>query len=1008
MIGETVSHYHILEKLGEGGMGVVYEAEDTHLGRRVAIKFLSDTSEGHHFRARFLREARAVSALTHPNIATVYDYGETDDGHPFIVMEKVGGQLLSELLQTSQLTMGRALEIIADVAEALAEAHARGIVHRDIKPSNVVITERGQVKVLDFGLAKQLNEEHSQAADPNARTLLATRTRSDVVVGTPLYLSPEQATGQAVDGRSDLFALGAMLYECIAGKPAFSGSSVIEIGAQVIHVHPQPPSVFNPHVPKELDRITMKALAKKPGERYQSAEEMALDLRAARASLRDHSRQTKRLSSATPAAPSSALMSLAETLRRPRLSIFGVVLTLAIGVLLIWAIIKWAQPAAHQPSKEALEWYNKGLSSLRDGAYHHAMTALTQAVEADSNFVMARVRLAEAYIELGYADRAKDELLNIGELMRDSPALPHTDALYLDAIRGVVLNDPARAVEAYSEIARNSENEPYVYVDLGRAYEKYERQDNAIEMAIENYVKASRRNPRYALANLRAGILYGRQENTAAALSAFDRAQTLYEGMGHVEGRSYVFYERGKLFINTGRMADAEAQLMRAIELANANDNFPLKINALLQLSRLAYSQGAPEQARKYAEEAVSFASERRLDDLVALGLNGLGYALFVSGSDYVEAEKNYNRARDSARRNKSQYIEALVQQNLAALYIQQLRTDEGLDQAQQALAFFQQNGYRTNAAVCYALIGRAYRRKGDYAAARRASNQNLEMAQQSGHLPQVAFANGEIAMVLSEQELYPEARTHYERSLSINKSLPYRLGIIYNSMNLGNVQWRLGNYAAARALLDEAYNLADQPKGSYKAVLSEVHLRRAEIALSERHFQIAISESEKALALAGKQDTWVAAQAKLTRGLAQAFSGAVREGKAECEEAVEMAKRGSDIALISKAILALAEVLLESGDAQGSLSAALEAKDRFASVSQHESEWRAWVIMSRAHRRQGDVAAAQDDSARATEVLSQLQQKWGPEAFDRYLTRPDIQFSHKQLGGSPVMAAGT
>jgi len=168
MIGQTVSHYRITEKLGEGGMGVVYLAEDKHLARRVAIKFLSSTD--HHYRARFIREARAVSALSHPNIATVHDYGETGEGQPFIVMEYVKGMTLSAVLDDG-LTMLRSVEIVSSIAEALGEAHEHGIVHRDIKPSNVVINERGQVKVLDFGLVKHLFEQPSSGVDLDADTL---------------------------------------------------------------------------------------------------------------------------------------------------------------------------------------------------------------------------------------------------------------------------------------------------------------------------------------------------------------------------------------------------------------------------------------------------------------------------------------------------------------------------------------------------------------------------------------------------------------------------------------------------------------------------------------------------------------------------------------------------------------------------------------------------------------------------------------------------------------------
>ncbi|MDQ3688107.1 MAG: serine/threonine protein kinase [Acidobacteriota bacterium] len=220
MIGQIVSHYRILEKLGAGGMGVVYVAEDTRLRRRVAIKFSSATPDERGFYGRFLREARAISVLSHPHIATVYDYVETADGQPFIVMELINGRNLGEMLRDNALTLQRAVEIVEETAEALAEAHRHGIIHRDIKPTNVMVNNRGTVKVLDFGLAKQLEEERHLDADMEASTIMATHTRSDAVIGTLLYLSPEQATAAPADARSDLFALGAMLYECIAGRPA--------------------------------------------------------------------------------------------------------------------------------------------------------------------------------------------------------------------------------------------------------------------------------------------------------------------------------------------------------------------------------------------------------------------------------------------------------------------------------------------------------------------------------------------------------------------------------------------------------------------------------------------------------------------------------------------------------------------------------------------------------------------------------------------------------------------
>ena len=289
MIGQTISHYRILDKLGEGGMGVVYLAEDTLLGRRVAIKFPTAASEESNFRGRFLREARSISALSHPHIATVHDYGETADGQPYIVMELVTGEDLSVLVRTGRLSLRRILEIISDVVDALAEAHAAGIVHRDIKPSNVMINERGKVKVLDFGLAKQIEcatqTGELSDAEREARTLLATGTQTGTVIGTPLYLSPEQAAGRPVDARSDIFALGALLYECISGRPPFIGSNALDICAQVLYVDPPPPSQHNARLPAELDRIALKALAKKPEARYQTAADLNADLRAVLSSL---------------------------------------------------------------------------------------------------------------------------------------------------------------------------------------------------------------------------------------------------------------------------------------------------------------------------------------------------------------------------------------------------------------------------------------------------------------------------------------------------------------------------------------------------------------------------------------------------------------------------------------------------------------------------------------------------------------------------------------------------
>ena len=214
MIGETVSHYRILGKLGGGGMGVVYEAEDVRLGRRVALKFIPDNLVGDpKSLERFEREARAASQLNHPNICTIHGI-EDNNGHPFIVMEKLEGQSVKQMIHGKPMDVDEILDIGVQVADALVASHAKGIIHRDIKPANIFVTERGDAKVLDFGLAK-LEAKDAQLSE----TLSASLSVPGSVVGTIAYMSPEQARGEPLDARTDLFSLGAVLYEMAAGKP---------------------------------------------------------------------------------------------------------------------------------------------------------------------------------------------------------------------------------------------------------------------------------------------------------------------------------------------------------------------------------------------------------------------------------------------------------------------------------------------------------------------------------------------------------------------------------------------------------------------------------------------------------------------------------------------------------------------------------------------------------------------------------------------------------------------
>jgi serine/threonine protein kinase len=295
MIGQTVSHYRIVGKLGGGGMGVVYEAEDTRLGRHVALKFIPDNlANDRKALDRFLREARAASQLNHPCICIIHDI-EDHDGHPFIVMEKLEGMSLKERLRGNPVELEEILDVGIQVADALAACHAKGIVHRDIKPANIFLTNSGQVKILDFGLAKVSRALDSSDGEPREDLTMAGE-----IFGTAVYMSPEQARGEELDARSDLFSLGAVLYQMATGKKPFSGTNVVTTMDAVLNKKPVSPLKLNPALPPELEGILGRAMEKDRGSRYENALAMKGDLQSLKRETEPSLTNSGRLKPALP------------------------------------------------------------------------------------------------------------------------------------------------------------------------------------------------------------------------------------------------------------------------------------------------------------------------------------------------------------------------------------------------------------------------------------------------------------------------------------------------------------------------------------------------------------------------------------------------------------------------------------------------------------------------------------------------------------------------------------
>ena len=366
--GQLFSHYRILSKLGGGGMGVVYDAEDTTLGRHVAVKFLPEAlADDREAMGRFVREARAASALNHPHICTIHDLGE-EAGQPFIVMELMKGQTLKERIGGKPLPIDRVVAFGEQIADGLDAAHGAGIVHRDIKPANIFITEHGEAKLLDFGLAKQAPRRAGAAADAGDEATMAPVevTSPGTTLGTVSYMSPEQARGEAVDARSDLFSFGVVLYEMATGVLPFRGQSAAETMAGILQREPVPPVRINPDVTPDLERIIAKALEKDPSLRYQHASDIRTDLRRL---LRQSG--TAPVAVAMPAAPAVPIRR-----SRRRLIVQGTVAVTLLVVLAAvgaWWLRRAPAPASSGPMRIAVLPF-ENLGAADDAYFADGMT----------------------------------------------------------------------------------------------------------------------------------------------------------------------------------------------------------------------------------------------------------------------------------------------------------------------------------------------------------------------------------------------------------------------------------------------------------------------------------------------------------------------------------------------------------------------------------------------------------------------------------------------------------
>jgi serine/threonine-protein kinase len=647
IIQETISHYRIVKKLGSGGMGEVYLAEDMKLHRPVALKvLLGEFVRDRHRLERFLREAHAASVIAHPNVAVIHEIGEADDQTPFIAMEYVEGQTLAAKIGGHPLPLPDLMDIGVEIAEALDEAHARGVVHRDLKPANIIITPRGHAKVLDFGLAKL----RQLSSDTDSDT--STRLKSDpgVVLGTVHYMSPEQALGHDVDHRSDLFSLGVVLYEMATGRQAFGGRTSTETIERIVHSQPEAIARFNYEVPQELERIIRKCLEKNPDWRYQSGRDLLIDLR----NLRRDSTSAER-------AP-------VVVRRRPWIPLSIVAAVVLIALAAVLAMRRTSNVRAPIDSLAVLPFVNSSRDPqsefLADGMTEAIINKLTELpqLKVMSRSTMFRYKgknadpqqvgreLKVSAVLAGRVRQVGDRLDIQTELVNVSDGSQLWGERYDRRVADVfaLQDDIAREISEKLRLKLTGEEQKRLgkrYTDKPEAYALYvqgrfywnKRTRASIEKALELFNQALERDPNYALAHLGVADCYAILPQYAGSpnLESQNRAKAAVARALEIDPQlAEAHATLGLIHRHLWEWQDAESEFKRAIELkpnyATAHHWYAITVRT----------------QRRYAEALAETKKAQALDPLSLIINTNLGTDLDANGRR-AEAIEQFRRTID-------------------------------------------------------------------------------------------------------------------------------------------------------------------------------------------------------------------------------------------------------------------------------------------------------------------------------------------------------------------------
>ncbi len=1031
MTGRTVSHFRILEKLGGGGMGVVFEAEDLKLGRRVAIKFLpEDIARQSHTIERFEHEARAASALNHPNICTVYeiDYFE---GQPLIAMELLEGETLNTRMHRGRLELPEILRVAIGIADALEAAHAHGIVHRDIKPANIFLTKRGVCKVLDFGLAKSIPRASNVepcAADSETHTAGFGLTTPGLTLGTVAYMSPEQARGEHLDGRTDIFSLGIVLYEMTAGQRPFRASNTIGTLAAILHEAPSPPSSLNADTPPALDRIIKTALEKDPQLRYRQASGLRDDLQ----------HLLRRLESG----------SVRYEKKRPRRRIgavlLAVLLALGFGAWLIREVrlkrgASTAAPISRSPilprrsvavlgfrnltARPDVAWLSTALSEMLSTELgigerlriitgeNVARTKIDLSLPEQamfSNDTLARIKrslgtdlvVLGSYTDLGASGGGQ---LRVDVRLQDassgetlaSVAETGTEMRLFEVVTraGSQLREKLGLADATESEAGGVRASFPASQPVARLYSEGLQRLRVFDALEARHLLAqvTAAEPRYALGHSALSRAY-----SALGFDAKSRneARQAFELSANLSREDRLAVE--------SRYWEAERDWIKALQVSKSLWTlFPDNLDYGLRLAQVQIQAGKGKDALSTTKALFGLRAPSRDDPRIDLAEASAYSSLGDYGNTLRSVQEAVRKSKDAGLlRARARALEGWVLGRMG-------RLDQAQRPLEEAQTLYAAADDRQGIASALQSLGGVLVEKGDFTKATEVFQQGLTIYREIGDRGGTATAFNNVANALFAAGDLPRARASYEKSLQVFREIDSKAGIAGALGNIANVLDAEGELAQARKMQGQAlaaFREVGDARGASSTLgnIGNLLFELGELTESRRAQEEALRERQKLQYNRG------IAYSLESLGQLSVAQGDLAGARNTYQQAMSLRKQIGQSAAVAESSLDLASLCVEEGKAEEAERLARSAIGEFEREKAAENQASGAVVLARALLAQNKVAEAQASIKRARALMpasASLPSKFQLGIAEAQVAAASKQRSRAQTGYQAVLA---